>query len=98
MSIVLSIYKKSSAFREVVLADQGAGEMQILLDRHLFHLNQDIKLKLEKGEDYWILKADDYLIHQKKSDSFFHETAICDGLNVNIVRGPDNVTITIIEE
>ena len=67
--------------------------MQILLDRHLFHLNQDIKLKLEKGEDYWILKADDYLIHQKKSDSFFHETAICDGLNVNIVRGPDNVTI-----
>ncbi len=93
MSIVLSIYKKSSAFREVVLADQGAGEMQILLDRHLFHLNQDIKLKLEKGEDYWILKADDYLIHQKKSDSYFHETAICDGLNVNIVRGRDNVTI-----
>ena len=96
MSIVLSIYKVESAFREEILMDQDAGEKQILLERHLYHLNQDIKLKLVKTERFWKLVADGYKICENNR-VFYPETAIRDGLNVNIINGPDKITLMAYE-
>ena len=96
MSIVLSIYKVESAFREEILMDQDAGEKQIQLDRHLFRLNQDIKLKLVKTERFWKLIADGYKICENNK-LYYPETAIRDGLNVSIINGPDKITLMAYE-
>ena len=66
MSIVLSIYKPDSAFREVVLTDRGNTRMQVLVERNLFHLPRDIFLNLEKDEDAgWKLTSGNYKIRKK---------------------------------
>ena len=58
MSIVLSIYSQKG-FREVTLPEHGQAELQILLQKELFVLDQDITLELERQEQEWTLRSPD---------------------------------------
>lgn len=100
MSIVLSIYKPDSAFREVVLTDRGNTRMQVLVERNLFHLPRDIFLNLEKDEDAgWKLTSGNYKIRKKNSKEDLTETAIYDGLSLDIIiEQRFKITILVYEQ
>ena len=55
MGMVLSIYSQKG-FREVTLPERGQDELEILLQKELFALEQDIRLVLEKQGDEWELE------------------------------------------
>lgn len=61
MGMVLSIYSQKG-FREVSLPERGQNSLDILIQKELFALDQDIRLSLEKGEKTWNLAACDALL------------------------------------
>lgn len=56
MSMVLSIYSPKG-FREVALPERGQGELEVLLQKGIFALDQDIVLSLNKENGQWVLSA-----------------------------------------
>lgn len=60
MGKVLSIYSQA-AFREVTLPERGE-EIEILIERGLFSLDQDIPLKLERREGQWHLTPENAVL------------------------------------
>lgn len=61
MGMVLSIYSQKG-FREVTLPERGQNSLDILIQKDLFALDQDIRLSLEKTEAVWSLTARDALL------------------------------------
>lgn len=55
MSIALSIYSRK-AFREVTLPEQGQSNLQIVIQKELYALNQDLTLNLTREDDEWTLR------------------------------------------
>ena len=54
MSMVLSIYSLKG-FREVTLPERGQNELEILIQKDIFSLDQDVMLLLNKQDEQWIL-------------------------------------------
>ena len=56
MSMVLSIYSQTG-FREVTLPERGQQTLEILIEKELFALDQDITLSLDFADGQWQLSA-----------------------------------------
>lgn len=57
MSMVLSIYSQKG-FREVTLPERGQEELEVLIQKDLFALDQDVTLRLKKQDSEWALRAE----------------------------------------
>jgi len=95
MGMVLSIYSQKG-FREITLPERGQNSLDILLQKDLFALDQDISLGLEKVEETWRLEARNAVLlpgaEQSAGEDFIE---IRDGLRFE-VQTKQNNRITII--
>jgi S-DNA-T family DNA segregation ATPase FtsK/SpoIIIE len=98
MSMILSVYSQK-AFREVVLMDRGARQMQVLIQKDLFQISRDLVLNLEKEEENWVLKGGAYDIILRGQNVRCEKAVIRDGLGLDIhTRTADQFTILAFEQ
>lgn len=94
MSMVLSIYSQKG-FREVTLPERGQQTLEVLIDRELFALDQDLTLSLTQENGLWILESHDGLLLVTKGEDHPSSIAICDGAHFQ-VETPAGARITVI--
>jgi S-DNA-T family DNA segregation ATPase FtsK/SpoIIIE len=96
--MILSVYSQK-AFREVVLMDRGARQMQVLIQKDLFQISRDLVLNLEKEEENWVLKGGAYDIILRGQNVRCEKAVIRDGLGLDIhTRTADQFTILAFEQ
>ncbi|NBI65379.1 FHA domain-containing protein [Pseudoflavonifractor sp. 60] len=94
MGMVLSIYSQKG-FREVTLPERGQDELEVLIQKELFALDQDIRLKLEKREEHWRLELENAAVVAGKGpegdsavtirDGFRFEAATQQGSRITVI-------------
>lgn len=97
MSIVLSIYSQKG-FREITLPDHGQNEIQFLLQKDLFALQQDLYLTVEREDGTWFLKpqGEAVLISQNQRTL---SSAIHDGTKLEVEMANGNkITMIAFEQ
>ena len=94
MSMVLSIYSQKG-FREVTLPDRHQTFFEILIQKELFGLENDVGITLEKTEGAWRLQAPGTQFFQGKKALKTDAVSIRDGLKFEIETGR-NRRITVI--
>lgn len=98
MSMVLSIYSLKG-FREVTLPERGQEELEILLQKDIFSLDQDIMLLLSKQSDQWILCAQNATILPNQGGDSSTTTKIFDEARIEIKTAQGNkITIICFEQ
>ena len=94
MGMVLSIYSQKG-FREVTLPERGQELLEVVLQKELFALDQDVCLALEKQEDGWTLETKNALLLTGEKSERPNLIAIHDGLRFEVETGQGG-RITII--
>lgn len=94
MSMVLSIYSLKG-FREVTLPERGRDELEILIQKDIFSLDQEITLLLHKQDGQWVLRAQNAAILPEPGAGRPESAAIRDGTRVEMVTAQGN-KITVI--
>jgi len=96
--MVLSIYSLKG-FREVTLPERGQEELEILVQKDIFSLDQDIMLLLNKQSEQWILCAQNAMILPKEGINSSTAAAIQDGARIEIKTAQGNkITIICFEQ
>lgn len=78
MGMVLSIYSQKG-FREVTLPERGQDELEVLLQKELFALDEDILLSLEKQEDIWSMEFKNATVVSQNAGEGDNRVVIHDG-------------------
>ena len=100
MSMGLSIYSQKG-FREVTLPEQGQTELQILVQKEIFGLREDIRMDLEKAEDNsgkkanWILKSPGGVILLSGNSHVVRELLLTEEHQVFTVKS-DGSSVTVV--
>ena len=95
MSMVLSIYSQTG-FREVTLPERGQQTLEILIEKELFALDQDITLSLDFADGQWQLGAPNAaLIPMDGTGRSVPSAAVTDGVHLQ-VETPQKSQITVI--
>lgn len=99
MGMVLSIYSQKG-FREVSLPERGQNSLDILIQKELFALDQDISLLLGKEEKSWFLTASDGLVLSAGGSGVSQNTVeICDDLRFEVqTAGGSRITVISFEQ
>jgi len=96
MGMVLSIYSQKG-FREVTLPEKGEDELEIVIQKELFSLEQDIWLTLAQEESGWRLQAQNASI--KAGAEILNSALISNNLHLEIEGAPgDCITIICFEQ
>ncbi len=93
MSMVLSIYSQKG-FREVTLPERGQQALEVLIERELFALDQDLTLSLAQEDGLWVLRTQDGLLSMSGGERPV-SVAITDGAHFQ-VETPQGGRITVI--
>ena len=98
MGLVLSIYSLKG-FREVTLPERGQEELEVLLQKDIFSLDQDIALLLNKQNEQWILCAKNAAILPKSGTDHTSSIVIHDGTRIEIGTAQGSkITIVCFEQ
>ena len=84
MSMVLSIYSQKG-FREVTLPERGQQALEVLIERELFALDQDLTLSLAQEDGLWVLRTQDGLLSMSGGERPV-SVAITDGAHFQVER------------
>lgn len=95
MRMVLSVYG-SSALKEYVLPAVNNTELEILLERSLFQLREDLKLRLEILDGKWYFDPVEERIHTNEVD--YKKESLTDGMNFLLVSKWNEILAIMIRE
>lgn len=83
MSMVLSIYSQKG-FREITLPERGQNELQILIQKDMFALDQDVRLNMERSGGVWSMKLQDGAVLTNPPGDDHLSTEIHDGMKLEL--------------
>lgn len=83
MSMVLSIYSQKG-FREVTLPERGQEELEVLVQKDLFALDQDVALLLKKQEVEWALYVENAVLLPVSGEKTASFATVRDGIRLEL--------------
>lgn len=98
MSLVLSIYTQKG-FREITLPERGQSELEILLQKDLFSLDQDVLLSMERAEGVWSMLPQGEVFFNNPPAGEKNSVTVRDGVRLELcTKGGGQITIIAFEQ